>query len=273
MHGLRGVTEYRTIWISDTHLGTKGCKAEFLLDFLQHTKSEKLYLVGDIIDGWRLKRSWYWNETQNEIIQEILRKARRGTEIIYVPGNHDEALRDYVNIAMGGVMVRDEVIHEMADGKRFLVIHGDQFDGIVKYAKWLALLGDWAYNLLIWVNHHFNTVRRKLGLPYWSLSAFLKHKVKNAVEFISKFEEAVADEARRRDVQGVICGHIHHPEMRDIDGILYCNDGDWVESCTALAEDQSGNLQIIHWASVGMVPVGSSDRFKSPKGRGHAISA
>ena len=273
MHGLRGVTEYRTIWISDTHLGTKGCKAEFLLDFLKHTKSERLYLVGDIIDGWRLKRSWYWNETKNEIIQEILRKARRGTEIIYVPGNHDEALRDYVNIAIGGVLVRDEVIHEMADGRKFLVIHGDQFDGIIKYARWLALLGDWAYNFLIWANHHFNSARRMLGLSYWSLSAYLKHKVKNAVEFISKFEEAVADEARRRKVQGVICGHIHHPEMREIDGILYCNDGDWVESCTALAEDHSGELQIVHWADVGMVPLATSGTGKQSDRNGHAIHA
>ncbi|WP_425403072.1 UDP-2,3-diacylglucosamine diphosphatase [Hwanghaeella sp.] len=259
MHGLRGVSKYRTIWISDTHLGTRGCKAEYLLDFLKHTQSEKLYLVGDIIDGWRLKRSWYWNDTQTAVIQEILRKTRQGTEVIYVPGNHDEVLRDYLGLMVGGVKVRDLVEHETGDGRRFLVIHGDQFDGVVRYAKWLALLGDWAYNLLLWMNDHFNKTRKLLGLPYWSLSAYLKHKVKNAVEFISCFEEAVAHEAKKRKADGVICGHIHHPEIRQIDGILYCNDGDWVESCTALVEQTDGRLEIIHWAETTAVVTSHQD--------------
>jgi len=250
MHGIRGVSEFRTIWVSDTHLGTRGCKAEFLLDFLRHTKCDTLYLVGDIIDGWRLKRSWYWNAVQNDVVQEVLLKAREGTRVVYVPGNHDEALRDYTNLAFGGVEVKGEAIHETADGRRFLVFHGDQFDGVVKYAKWLALLGDWAYNALLWLNHYFNVARRLLNLPYWSLSAFLKHKVKNAVEFISKFEEAVSAEARRRRVDGVICGHIHHPEIREIDGILYCNDGDWVESCSALVEKADGRLEILYWTNM-----------------------
>lgn len=248
MHGLRGVSRYRTVWISDTHLGTRGCKAEFLLDFLRHTECETLYLVGDIVDGWRLKKSWYWTEKQNEVVREILKKTRNGCQVIYVPGNHDEVMRDYTNLFFGGVLVKDEVIHEAADGKRYLVIHGDKFDSVVKYAKWLAHLGDWAYTMLLSTNHYFNAIRRWLKLPYWSLSAFLKQKVKNAVEFISKFEEAVAHEARRRGVDGVVCGHIHHAEMREIDGILYCNDGDWVESCTALIETPDGKLEILRWA-------------------------
>lgn len=248
MHGMRGKSGYRTVWISDTHLGTRGCKADFLLDFLRHTQADTLYLVGDIIDGWRLKRSWYWTDTHNDIIQEVLIKTNEGTQVIYVPGNHDEVLRDYLGLHFGGVLVEDEVIHRCADGRRFLVMHGDQFDNVVKYAKWLAHLGDWGYNLLIATNNYFNVARRKLGLPYWSFSAFIKHKVKNAVEYISRFEVAVAEEARNRGVDGVICGHIHHPEIRDIDGILYCNDGDWVESCTALVEKHDGTLEIIRWA-------------------------
>lgn len=248
MHGVRGTSHYRTIWISDTHLGTRGCKAEFLLDFLRHTQCKTLYLVGDIVDGWRLKKSWYWTETQNEVVREVLKKTRSGCQVIYVPGNHDEVLRDYTNLIFGGVLVKEEAVHTGADGRKFLVIHGDKFDSVVKYAKWLAHLGDWAYTLLLSTNHYFNLVRRWLKLPYWSLSAFLKQKVKNAVEFISRFEEAVAQEARERGVDGVICGHIHHAEMREIDGILYCNDGDWVESCTALVEHENGTLEIVRWA-------------------------
>lgn len=258
MHGFRGVTQHRTIWISDTHLGTRGCKADFLLDFLKHNECETLYLVGDIIDGWRLKRSWYWTQTHTAVLQEILNKSRNGCNVIYVPGNHDEVLRDYLGLALGDVLVQDEVIHETADKKRFLVMHGDQFDGVVRYAKWLALLGDWAYNFLLWTNDKFNAARRLLGMPYWSLSAYLKHKVKNAVEFISCFEEAVAQEARARDADGVICGHIHHPEIRMIDGVLYCNDGDWVESCTALTEDFEGRLEILRWADVGAMATSNS---------------
>lgn len=250
MHGFRGVSRYRTVWISDTHLGTRGCKADFLLDFLRHTECETLYLVGDIIDGWRLKKSWYWTETQNEVVREILKKTRNGCQVIYVPGNHDEVLRDYTNLFFGGVLVKEEAIHQGADGRRYLIIHGDKFDSVVKYAKWLAHLGDWAYTVLLSTNNHFNTVRRWLNLPYWSLSAFLKQKVKNAVEFISHFEEAVAHEARSRGVDGVVCGHIHHAEMREIDGILYCNDGDWVESCTALVERASGKLEIVRWTEM-----------------------
>jgi UDP-2,3-diacylglucosamine pyrophosphatase LpxH len=237
----------RAIFLSDIHLGTRGCQAELLLDFLKHHDSDYLYLVGDIVDGWRLKRSWFWAQSHNDVVQKILRKARKGTKVIYVPGNHDEAARDYCGLNFGGVQVMRETIHEGADGKRYLVLHGDEFDGIVRYAKWLALLGDSAYNMALRLNHWFNLVRRKFGLPYWSLSAWLKHKVKNAVEYIGNYEKAVAEEARRRGVDGVICGHIHHAEIRDFDGVLYCNDGDWVESCTGLVEHFDGRLEIVHW--------------------------
>lgn len=242
-----GTRRYRTIWISDVHLGTKGCQAELLLEFLKETECEQLFLVGDIVDGWRLKRSWYWPQAHNDVVQKLLRKARKGTLVTYIPGNHDEGFRQFLGHEFGRVKIVDEVIHTMRDGRRFLVTHGDKFDVIVNYARWLALVGDFAYQLALDVNIWYNFVRRKLGFPYWSLSAYLKYKVKNAVEFIGDYEKALAAEARRRDVQGVICGHIHHAVMRDIDGITYCNDGDWVESCTALVEHESGELEIIPW--------------------------
>jgi len=238
---------YRTIWISDIHLGTRGCKADLLLDFLRHTESDTLYLVGDIFDGWRLRKSWYWLQSHNDVVQKLLRKARKGTEVVYVPGNHDEVARDYCDLQFGGIMVRRDCIHVTADGREFLVLHGDEFDVVVRYAKWLALLGDWAYTTLLAINHWFNEARKHFGYPYWSLSAYLKHKVKNAVEYIGNYETAIADEARQRGVDGVVCGHIHHPEIRDIDGILYCNDGDWVESCSALVEHFDGRLEILNW--------------------------
>ncbi len=246
--GARDKRRYRAIFISDIHLGTRGCQADMLLHFLKRTESEYLYLVGDIIDGWRLRRSWYWAQSHNDVIQKVLRKARKGTRVIYIPGNHDEMARAYVDLHFGGVAVMMEAVHTGADGRRFLVLHGDHFDGIVKYAKWLAHLGDWAYNVVLTLNVWFNWVRKRLGYGYWSLSAYLKHKVKNAVEYISSYEVAVAEEARRRHVEGVICGHIHHAEIRTIDGIEYCNDGDWVESCTALVEHADGRLEIIRWA-------------------------
>ena len=243
---------YRTIWISDVHLGTRGCQAEFLIDFLRCNESDYLYLVGDIIDGWRLRKSWYWTQSHNDVIQKILRKARHGTKVIYIPGNHDECLRAYSTAALvlGGITLEDEAIHVTADGRRLLVIHGDEFDGVVKHARWLAVLGDWAYELMMVFNTVFNRARRRMGFGYWSLSAFLKARVKNAVEFIGSYEKALVDVARRRGVDGIVCGHIHTPEIRTIDGILYCNDGDWVESCSALVEDFSGKLEIVRWMQV-----------------------
>jgi UDP-2,3-diacylglucosamine pyrophosphatase LpxH len=244
------VRRYRAIWISDVHLGTRGCKAAFLLDFLRHTESDYLYLVGDIVDGWRMRRAWYWHQLHNDVVQKLLRKARKGTEVVYVPGNHDEMLRDYLDLHFGGVYVTGDAVHTTADGRKLLIIHGDAFDGIVRYARWLAFLGDRAYNLALFLNHWFNKARLALGYPYWSLSAYLKHRVKNAVSYISDYEQAVAAEARRRGADGVVCGHIHKAEIREIDGILYCNDGDWVESCTALVEHADGRLEILHWASL-----------------------
>ncbi len=241
---------YRSIWISDIHLGTSGCKADYLLDFLKHTESDYLYLVGDIIDGWRMRRSWHWQQAHNDIIQKLMRKARKGTRVIYIPGNHDENFRDFAGRRFGRVAVMNQSIHVTADNRRFLVLHGDQFDSVVKYAKWLALLGDWAYGITLKLNDALHYVRRALGFPYWSISAFLKHKVKNAVEYISCFEEAVVAEAKKYNVDGVVCGHIHHAEMRDVDGLLYCNDGDWVESCTALVEHHDGRLELIDWAEL-----------------------
>ncbi len=239
---------YRTIFLSDIHLGTKGCKADYLLDFLKHNECDRLYLVGDIVDGWRLRRNWYWPQAHNDVVQKLLRKARKGTKVYYVPGNHDEAFRNYCGVHFGGVEVVHDHIYETPEGRRYLVIHGDAFDGIVKYHKWLAHVGDRAYNACLAFNTWLNLQRRRLGFSYWSLSAYLKLKVKNAVQFIDNYETAVAEEARKRGVDGVICGHIHHAEMREIDGILYCNDGDWVESCTALVEHHDGRLEILHWA-------------------------
>jgi UDP-2,3-diacylglucosamine pyrophosphatase LpxH len=238
---------HRAIWLSDIHLGTRGCKAEFLLDFLRANDADVIYLVGDIIDGWALKRSWYWDQHHNDVIQKLLRKARKGTRIFYIPGNHDEFAREYVDSLFGGITVKSDAVHELLDGRRLLVLHGDEFDGIIRYARWLAVLGDVSYQFALALNHWFNALRRRFGYPYWSLSAYLKHKVKNAVKYIDNFEAVVAREAVSRNLDGVVCGHIHKAEIRDIDGVLYCNDGDWVESCTALVETLDGRLEILHW--------------------------
>lgn len=239
---------HRTIFISDTHLGTRGCKAEALADFLAHNDCATLFLVGDIVDGWRLKRRWYWTDAQSHVIGEILRKVDNGTRVIFVPGNHDEFAREYAGRLFAGVEVINEAIHETADGRRLWVLHGDRFDGVISFAKWLAHAGDWAYGWALRFNELVFRVRKRLGLPYWSLSAFLKHKVKNAVEYISRFEEVVAEQAKLRGMDGVVCGHIHHAEIREIGGIIYHNDGDWVESCSALVEDAHGNMEILRWA-------------------------
>jgi UDP-2,3-diacylglucosamine pyrophosphatase LpxH len=238
----------RTVFISDVHLGTRGCQAALLLDFLQQVRCEKLYLIGDIIDGWKLKSGWRWPQAHTDVVQQVLSMAQSGVEVVYVPGNHDDRLRDFCGVHFGGVVVARDTVHEAADGKRYLVTHGDEFDGIVTHAKWLAFLGDYAYRALLSVNTRWNALRRRLGMGYWSLSAYVKLKVKNAVQFIDDFETAVSDEARRRGVDGVICGHIHHAEMREIHGVLYINDGDWVESCTAAVERQDGCMELIDWA-------------------------
>ena len=241
---------FRAIFISDTHLGTAGCQAGALLAFLRRTESEFLYLVGDIVDGWQLKRRWHWQQSHNDVVQKVLRKARKGTRVVYVPGNHDEAARHFIGVAFGGIEIRDEAVHCTADGRRLLVTHGDLFDGVIQCARWLAVVGDALYTFTLRLNQHVNACRARLGLRYWSLSQFLKHKVKNAVSYIVAFETALAGEARARGLDGVVCGHIHKAEIREIDGILYCNDGDWVESLTALVETLDGELRIVHWHEV-----------------------
>jgi len=239
----------RTIWISDIHLGTQGCNADLLVDFLKSVECETLYLVGDIIDGWRLKRGWYWPARHNDVIRRFLKMAKQGTRVVYVPGNHDEVFRDYTGLHFGGVEVAYEVIHETADGRRLLVLHGDKFDGVVLYARWLAFLGDYAYAALLKMNIWFNSIRRRFKLPYWSLSAYLKKRVKNAVEYISRYEDVVAQAAAERGVDGIVCGHIHSAEIRQYGAITYYNDGDWVESCTALVEHFDGAMEILDWAA------------------------
>ncbi len=239
------VLHVRTVWISDLHLGTPGCQAEALLDFLRDVECDTLYLVGDIIDGWQLRRQWYWPQAHNDVIQKLLRKARKGTRVVFVPGNHDEFARKYLDHNFGGIDVVEECIHELADGRRLWVTHGDLFDGVIQHAKWLAYLGDHAYEFTLKLNRYLNSCRARLGLPYWSLSRYLKFKVKRAVSYVGDFEAAVAREARSRGLDGVVCGHIHHAEMRTVEGVLYCNDGDWVESLTALVEHADGRLALI----------------------------
>jgi UDP-2,3-diacylglucosamine pyrophosphatase LpxH len=240
---------YRTLWISDIHLGTPGCQAEALLDFLRHTECDTLFLVGDIVDGWQLRRNWYWPQSHNDVVQKLLRKVRKGTRVIFVPGNHDEFARKYLGHDFGGIEVVEDWVHETADGLRLWITHGDHFDGVIQCAKWLAYLGDTLYEFTLKLNRHLNSARARLGLPYWSLSRYLKLKVKRAVSYVGDFENALAREARKRGAHGVVCGHIHHAELRQIQGTLYANDGDWVESLTALAEHGDGRLEILDWAA------------------------
>lgn len=268
----RNTPHYRAVFISDTHLGTRGCRSDFLADFLSRMSCDKLFLVGDIVDGWRLRKSWYWDAMHDKVVQLILRHVRDGTEITYIPGNHDEMFRPWLpqapdahglaagGLEVAGITVKREAEHMTARGVRLLIIHGDEFDGVMRYAKFLAVLGDGAYTTALVVNRWFNVARRRLGYPYWSLSQWLKAQVKGAVKAIDRFESALADEARRRGFDGVVCGHIHHAEMRMVDKVLYCNDGDWVESCTALVEHQDGRLELVDWAAMNRLS------FFAPRG-------
>ena len=242
-----GHRRYRAVFISDLHLGTPGCQAGALLDFLKAYPSDVLYLVGDIVDGWQLRRKWYWPQSHNDVVQKLLRRARKGSRIVFVPGNHDEFARAFVGHSFGGIEVVEEAVHTTADGRTLWVTHGDHFDAVVQCARWLAIVGDNLYELTLTLNRHLNSLRARMGLPYWSLSAYLKHKVKSALNYVTGFEEAVAHEARRRGHDGVVCGHIHRAEMRHIGGTLYCNDGDWVESRTALVEHSDGRLELVSW--------------------------
>jgi len=238
----------RSIFISDTHLGSKGCQAEYLAEFLKHHQCEQLYLVGDIIDGWKMRSSsTYWPQSHTNVVRRVLTMAKRGTNVYYITGNHDEFLRKYSPLGMGNVHVVDEFIHTTADNRQLLVVHGDQFDIVTRCHKWLAFTGDIAYEWCLVLNRWLNTFRRRFGYGYWSLSAFLKHQVKEAVNFIGDYETALAQTCSKRKLDGVICGHIHHAEIRDIDGVTYFNCGDWVESCTALLEDEDGSIRLVKW--------------------------
>ena len=237
----------RTAFISDVHLGTRGCRADLLLEFLKSVHLDTLVLVGDIVDVWSLRRSLFWPQAHNNVIRAILGMARHGTRVIYVPGNHDEVFRELDGSVFGNLEIRREFIHATADGRRLLVLHGDEFDAVVQCGPWLARLGSRAYDLTLRMNRYVNVVRRTLGFPDWSLAAYLKHKVKNAVQYIGNFERAVAHAARKRGVDGVVCGHIHRAEIATLEGLLYCNDGDWVESCTTLVEDFNGRLALWNW--------------------------
>jgi len=242
---------YRTIWVSDTHLGTRDCQAGALLEFLDGNDCEFLYLVGDIIDFWRLKRAPHWAQLHSDVIRKVLARARGGTIVTLIPGNHDEYLRRFCDLQLGNIMVTREAVHRTADGRLLLVVHGDEFDSITRCHRWVALTGDVGYDVLLVLNRWFNRGRRLLGLPYWSLSAYVNHRVKRAVNFITAFESALTHEASRRGLQGVVCGHIHRAEMRDVGGVLYCNTGDWVESCTALVERTDGTLELLSLVEPG----------------------
>jgi UDP-2,3-diacylglucosamine pyrophosphatase LpxH len=248
---------YRAIFISDIHLGTAGCQANALLDFLKVNSSDHLYLVGDIVDGWQLRRRWYWPQSHNDVVQKLLRRARKGCKVVFIPGNHDEFARGFLGHEFGGIEVRDDAVHTTADGRRLWVTHGDYFDGVIQCAKWLAFLGDNLYEFTLKLNRYLNTLRARMGLPYWSLSAYLKHKVKSVLNYVTDFEVAVAHAARAQGHDGVVCGHIHRAEMRDIQGTLYCNDGDWVESRSALVEHHDGRLELVYWndAEAAVIPV------------------
>ena len=247
-----GRVRFRAIFLSDLHLGTPGCQTRALLEFLRLTDSDRLYLVGDIVDGWRLRRRWTWRQSHNDVVQKILRKARKGTQVWYIPGNHDEAALPYTGLVFGGIRIVDEAVHVTARGERLLVTHGDLFDAIVRCARWIALLGDVLYAFLLKCNRPLDAARRVLGMPHWSLSQFLKLRVKNAVSYIGAFEDALSRHARERGFDGVVCGHIHHAEIRRIGDGVYANAGDWVESLTAIAETIDGELVVLRWREIAV---------------------
>ncbi len=255
-------TRYRTIWLSDTHLGTRECRAQALLDFLDTHDCEYLYLVGDIIDFWRLKRSPHWPQLHSDVVRKVLSKARAGTLVTLVPGNHDEYFRKFCDLQLGNLTVTREALHQTVDGRLLLVVHGDEFDTVTVHHRWLAVLGDVGYDWLVSVNRWCNQIRRTVGLGYWSLAAAVKGRVKQAVSFISNFEDALAREAAQRRVDGIVCGHIHKAELRVIRSVLYCNTGDWVESCTALVEDETGRLELLRAVEGSTVTVATAAEIR-----------
>ena len=266
------MTRYRTIFLSDLHLGMRGCQAGRVLDFVRHHEAERWVLVGDVVDGWALARSWSWTQAHNDVVQKLLREVRRGAEMVYVPGNHDGAARQFVGLTFGGILVQREWTHVTADGRRLLVLHGDEFDGVVQLAPWLGRVGARAYELSLALNAVVSHVRERMGKPYWSLAAALKDRTKRALQYVDRFEEAVAALAAERGVDGVVCGHIHRPEVRTVlrDGrpVLYANCGDWVENCTALVEHVDGRLEIVRWTgALGRDAPASGDGARQPAGQ------
>jgi UDP-2,3-diacylglucosamine pyrophosphatase LpxH len=245
----------RSIFLSDIHLGTRACQAGRLLSFLRQYDSEYLYLVGDIIDFWAMSRGIHWSAAQNTFVQKVLKRARHGTRVVFVPGNHDEALREYTGTSFGDIQLVHEHVHQAADGKRYAVLHGDEFDQVTRYHRWVAILGDVAYNLLVRVNTWLSIARRTLGISgYWSLAGYAKRKVKGAVSFIYDFEDSVMRAVRERGMDGVICGHIHSAALREIDGMTYINCGDWVDSCTAIVEHHDGRMELVDWIAEPAAP-------------------
>ena len=241
------MNHYKSVFISDVHLGTRMSQADKLLDFMKTFECDNLYLVGDIVDGWALNSGFYWPQEHNDVIQKILRRARKGTRVVYLPGNHDEFLRSFGDHEFGNIILTDTIIHTGIDGKKYIVMHGDQFDVVINKMKWLSHFGSWAYDMLIYINVVVVKIRNLLNLPHWSLSAWAKYKVKKAINFIGDYEENLSNYAISKGVQGIICGHIHHPNLRDISGIKYVNCGDWVETCSAVIEHQNGTMEIIYW--------------------------
>jgi UDP-2,3-diacylglucosamine pyrophosphatase LpxH len=244
------INAYKSIFISDIHLGSKGCKADLLCDFLKHNVAENLYLVGDIIDGWRLKRKFYWLQSHTNVVRRILTASKRGTKVVYVIGNHDDVFRGLLPFDMwfGNIELVNQCRHEAINGKTYMVIHGDIFDGVLRTKlQWLYHLGDFLYNILLDVNILVSKIRNWFGLSHWSLSAYLKHKTKEAVSYLANFEELITEYCAKQKADGVICGHIHHADIKTVNGIEYMNDGDWVESCTALVEHYDGKWEIIQW--------------------------
>lgn len=251
MHAARMI-KVRSIFLSDIHLGTRGCQAESLIAFLRQFEAEHLYLLGDIVDFWAMNRGIQWTAAQNTVVQKILRRARHGEKVMLIPGNHDEALREYVGARFGDIQIAAEHIHETVDGRRLLLLHGDEFDQVTQHHRWVAILGDIAYNTLVRLNASLSWVRRKLRIPgYWSLAGYAKRRVKRAVSFIFDFEDAVIRAVRERGLDGVVCGHIHSASLREMDGVLYLNCGDWVDSCTAIVEHLDGRLELIEWRHAG----------------------
>jgi len=238
---------YRTIWLSDIHLGTKDCKADMLLQFLQDNQAERVFLVGDIVDFWALQRRVYWPSSHNQVMTTILEMAQSGTEVIYLPGNHDEVMKPYVKQLFGSIQIHDEFVHKTYAGKKLLLLHGDKFDQEVCFGKFQAKLGDALYDFLLFLNRQCHGIRKRLGLPYWSMASYIKTKVKKANEAIKRYRDAAVKEAKKQGADGIVCGHIHHPQMEIVEGTLYCNDGDWIENCTTMVETQSGDLRLLRW--------------------------